>query len=45
MVDFHINDCEDYIYIIKGTDYGGLLSIIFPEGQRQIMNIGDNEYI
>ena len=40
MVEFHIDNCEYYIYIIKGTHYGGFLSFRFPEGQRPVMNIG-----
>ena len=30
MVEFHINDCEEFIYIIKGTHYSGFLSVRFP---------------
>ena len=26
MVEFHINDCEVFIYLIKGTYYDGFLS-------------------
>ena len=40
MVEFHIDDCEDYIYIIKGTNYGGFLSDRFPEGRIPVMKIG-----
>ena len=39
MVEFHIDDCKEFIYLIKGTYYGGFLSIRFPEGKRPIMNI------
>ena len=45
MVDFHINDCEDFIYLIKGKHYGGFLSVRLPEVQRPVSNIGHDEYI
>ena len=45
MVYFHINDCEGFIYLIKGTHYGGFLSVRFPEGQIPVMNIGHDECI
>ena len=37
MVEFHNNDCKDFIYLIQGTNYGGFLSIRFPEGKRPVM--------
>ena len=45
MVEFHIDDCEEFIYLIKGTYCGGLISVRFPEGQIPVMNIGHNEFI
>ena len=30
IVEFHIDDCEKFIYLIKGTHYGGFLSVKFP---------------
>ena len=40
MVEFHINDCECFLYLMRGTHYGGFLSVKFTEGQRTEMNIG-----
>ena len=45
MVEFDINDCEDYIILIKGTNYGWFLSVRFPELQIPVMNIGHDECI
>ena len=45
MVELHIYDCEYYIYIIKGTYYGGFLSVRFMEGQIPVMNIGHDSCI
>ena len=45
MVDFHTNDCEEFIYLIKGKNYGGFPSFRFPEGERPVMNIGHDERI
>ena len=43
MVEFHINDFEQFIYLIKGAHYGGLLSVRFTEGQRPVMNTVQDE--
>ena len=45
MVEFHIDDYEDFIYLIKGTHYGGFLIVRFLEGQRPVMNIFHDECI
>ena len=45
MVEFHINDCECFLYLMRGTHYGGFLSVKFTEGQRTEMNIGHDEGI
>ena len=45
MVEFHINDFEYFIYLIKGTHYGGFLSVSFPEVQISVINIGHDECI
>ena len=45
MVEFHIDDFEYFIYLIKGTLYDGFLSVNFPEGKIPVMNIGHDEFI
>ena len=45
MVEFQINDCEELIYMIKGTHYGGFLSFRFMEGHIPVINIGHDECI
>ena len=45
MVELCINDCGEFIYIIKGTHCGGFLSFYFLEGQIPVMNIGHGECI
>ena len=45
MVEFHIDDCEYFIYLIKGTHYGGFLSVRFPEVQIPVMNICHDECV
>ena len=45
VLEFHINDCEYFIYLIKGTHYGEFLSVMFTEGQIPVMNIGHDECI
>ena len=45
MVEFHIDYCEDFIYLIKGTHNGGFLSVMFTEGQITVINIGHDECI
>ena len=45
MVELHINDFEDYIYLIKGTHYGGFLSVRFTGVQRPVINIVHDEFI
>ena len=45
IMEFHINDCEDLIYLIKVTHHGGFLNVRFPEGQIPVINIGHDECI
>ena len=45
MAAFHIDYCEEFMYLIKGAHYGGFLSVRFPEGQRPVINIGHDECI
>ena len=45
MVEFHIKYCDDFIYQIEVTHYGGFLSFRFPEGLRPVMNIGHDGFI
>ena len=45
MVEFHIDDCEYFICLIKGTHYGGFLSVRFTEVQIPVENIGHDECI
>ena len=45
MVEFHIEDCEEFIYIIKLAQYDGFLIFRFLEGQRPVINIGHDEFI
>ena len=44
-MELHINDCEYFIYLIKGTHYGGFLSVRFTEVQIPVENIGHDECI
>ena len=43
MVESHIDDCEEFIYLIKGTNYDEFPSFRFSEGHRSVMNIGHDE--
>ena len=43
MLEFHIDDCEDFIYLNKGTHYCGFLIVRFPEVQIPVINIGHDE--
>ena len=45
MVEFHIDDFEDFIYLIKVTPYGGFLSARFLECQIPVINIVHDECI
>ena len=45
MLELYINDCEEFIYLIKVTHYCGFLSVRFMEGQRLVINIGHDEFI
>ena len=42
---FYFDDCEEFVYLIKGTNYGGFLSFRVPEGQIPVINIGQDECI
>ena len=43
MVEFHINYCEEFIDLIKGTHYGRLISFRFLDNKKSVMKIGHNE--
>ena len=45
VVEFHIDNCEEFIYLIKLTHYVGFLRFRFLEGQRPVINIGHDEFI
>ena len=45
MVEFHIDDCEEFKYLIKLTYSGGFPGFRFPEGQKPVINSGHDEFI
>ena len=45
MVEFRIDDCEEFIYLIKGTHDGGFISVRFLGVKRLVIIICHDECV